>query len=541
VATINGNILTANSTGTSDIMAMQSGDGTYAPARFIRTLTVNQADQTITFPALGPKTYGDPDFSLGATASSGLPVFYSCDNPAVATIAGATVHITGAGTAVITASQPGNNLYYSAVEVIATLTVNKADQTITFGELAPRTYGDPDFIVPAIGSSSLNIKFTSDNPNVATITDSIIHIVNAGTAVITASQSGNSNYYPAPDVSRTLTVNKASQVITFPLIAPVAYGVSSFNAGAESSSGLTVSYSVENTTVAEVIDGKIHLKSAGSTNIIASQPGDINFNPAEDKIVNLTITKAPLMITADNKSRPYHSVNPVFTFTCSGFVYGETISDLDIPPLAGTAASADSPVGDYIITISGGSDNCYDFNYVSGVLTVTMVPQTITFVSYPDKLLVTETFDLVAVATSGLQVSFESKDPEIARVSGSTLTGISQGNANIRAVQEGNENYYPAENEVTVEVISTHENIMYLFSPNNDGINDYWEIPELDTYGKCEARVFNRWGKLVFSSKDYHNEWDGTSNGVKLPSAAYYFILKTEGAITITGTVNIVR
>ena len=541
VATISGNVLTANSTGTADITAMQSGNGTYAPARYIRTLNVNQADQTITFPAPGTKTYGDPDFNLGATASSGLLVSYSSDNPAVATISGATVHITGAGTAVITASQAGNFLYYSAIDVTATLTVNKADQTITFGAIVPRTYGDPDFIVPATSSSSLNITFTSDNSNVALITGSLIHIVNAGTAIITASQPGDQNYNPAPDVSQTLTIDKAGQVITFPAIAPIVYGVASFNAGASSTSGLTITYSSDNTSVAEVISGKIHIRSAGSSNIIASQAGNNNFSPAEDKMVIITVTKAHLTITADNKSKPYLSANPALTFTCSGFVYGETVAVLDTPPLAGTVAVADSPAGDYVITISGGNDNCYDITYVTGILSITMIPQTITFTSYPDRLLVTETFELVAVATSGLPVSFESKDPEIAQVTGSTLTGISRGNANIRVWQQGNENYYAAEDEITVEVISTHENIMYLFTPNNDGFNDYWEIPDLDSYGKCEAKVYNRWGKLVFSSTEYHNEWDGTSNGVTLPSAAYYFILKTETAGTITGTVNIVR
>jgi gliding motility-associated-like protein len=541
VATISGNVLTANSTGTSDITALQSGDGTYAPARYIRTLTVNQADQIITFPEPGAKIYGDNDFNLGATASSGLIVTYSSDNPAVATISGTTVHITGAGTAVITASQAGNNLYYSAVDVTATLTVNKADQTITFDELTPRTYGDPDFNVPAIASSSLNITFTSGNTNVATITGGIIHIVNAGTAIITASQPGDQNYNPAPDVTQTLTISKAAQVITFPSIAPVVYGVDSFNAGASSTSGLTITYSSDNTSVAEVITGKIQIRSAGSSNIIASQAGDNNFAPAEDKMVNITVTKAQLIITADNKSRPYLSTNPAFTFTCSGFVYGETVSVLDTPPFASTTAAADSPAGEYVITISVENDNCYDITYVSGILMITMIPQIITFTSYPDRLLVTETSELVAVATSGLPVSFESKDPDIARVDGSTLTGISRGNANIRAWQQGNENYYAAENEVTVEVISTHENIMYLFTPNIDGFNDFWEIPELDSYGECEVKVYNRWGKLVFSSTEYHNEWDGTSNGVNLPSAAYYFIIKSETAGTIKGTVNIVR
>jgi gliding motility-associated-like protein len=541
VATISGSVLTANSTGTADITAMQSGDGTFAPARYIRTLTVNQADQTITFPVPGTKIYGDTDFNLGATASSGLIVSYSTDNPAVATISGATVHLTGAGTTVITASQAGNNLYYSAVDVTATLTVNKADQTITFGALVPMTYGDPDFNVPATASSSLNITFTSGNTNVATITGDLIHIVNAGTATITASQPGDQNYNTAPDVIQTLTINKADQIITFPPIAPVVYGVASFNAGASSTSGLAITYSSENTSVAEVINGKIQIRSAGSSNIIARQAGNNNFTPAEDKIENITVTKAHLIITADNKSKPYLDANPALTFTCSGFVYGETVAVLDTPPLAGTDAAADSPAGDYVITISGANDNCYDITYVSGILTITMIPQIITFTSYPDELLVTETFKLVAVATSGLPVSFESKDPDIARVASSTLTGMSRGNANIRAWQQGNENYYTAENEITVEVISTHENIMYLFTPNNDGFNDYWEIPELDSFGESEVKVYNRWGKLVFSSTEYHNEWDGTSNGVNLPSAAYYFIIKSETAGTITGAVNIVR
>ncbi len=305
VATISGNVLTANSTGTADITAMQSGNGTYAPARYIRTLTVNQADQIITFPAPGTKTYGDPDFNLGATASSGLLVSYASDNPAVATISGATLHITGAGTAVITASQAGNNLYYSAIDVTAILTVNKADQTITFGELVPRTYGDPDFNVPATASSSLNITFTSENNNVATIAGGLIHIVNAGNAILTASQPGNQNFNPAPDVTQVLTINKASQVITFPAIAPVVYGVASFNAGASSTSGLTITYSSDNTSVAEVINDKINIRGAGSSNIIARQAGDNNFSPAENKIANITVTKAHLTITADDKSKPY--------------------------------------------------------------------------------------------------------------------------------------------------------------------------------------------------------------------------------------------
>jgi gliding motility-associated-like protein len=82
---------------------------------------------------------------------------------------------------------------------------------------------------------------------------------------------------------------------------------------------------------------------------------------------------------------------------------------------------------------------------------------------------------------------------------------------------------------------------MYLFTPNNDGINDLWELPLLSTWGKCDVRVFNRWGKLVFASPDYHNEWNGTSDGSPVPEGAYYFIIKTENNGIIKGTINLVR
>jgi hypothetical protein len=46
---------------------------------------------------------------------------------------------------------------------------------------------------------------------------------------------------------------------------------------------------------------------------------------------------------------------------------------------------------------------------------------------------------------------------------------------------------------------------------------------------------------MVFSDPDYNNLWDGRSDGNPLPEGPYYFVIKTENAGTVTGTVNIVR
>ncbi len=70
-----------------------------------------RAEQTITFePA--DKVYGDPDFTLSSTSSSGLPVTYS--GAGDCTVTGATVHLTGAGSCAVTASQAGDTVFAPA-------------------------------------------------------------------------------------------------------------------------------------------------------------------------------------------------------------------------------------------------------------------------------------------------------------------------------------------------------------------------------------------------------------------------------------------
>ncbi|MCR8559354.1 gliding motility-associated C-terminal domain-containing protein [Mucilaginibacter sp. BJC16-A38] len=63
------------------------------------------------------------------------------------------------------------------------------------------------------------------------------------------------------------------------------------------------------------------------------------------------------------------------------------------------------------------------------------------------------------------------------------------------------------------------------FSPNNDGINDLWNIEALFTYAESNIQIFNRYGKRVFQSTGYSKPWDGTYNGSPLPEGTYYYII----------------
>ena len=100
------------------------------------TLTVDANAQTITFPAISAKEITTADFDPGATASSGLAVTYASADPTVATIVANKIHIVGAGTTTITASQAGNATFGAAPDVSVQLVVNKANQTITFPAIA---------------------------------------------------------------------------------------------------------------------------------------------------------------------------------------------------------------------------------------------------------------------------------------------------------------------------------------------------------------------------------------------------------------------
>jgi gliding motility-associated-like protein len=65
-----------------------------------------------------------------------------------------------------------------------------------------------------------------------------------------------------------------------------------------------------------------------------------------------------------------------------------------------------------------------------------------------------------------------------------------------------------------------------VFSPNNDGINDRWEIKNADKYPELEVFVFNRWGETIFHQKSgYKNPWDGRYLGEFVTPGEYSFLL----------------
>ncbi|WP_259068328.1 gliding motility-associated C-terminal domain-containing protein [Mucilaginibacter sp. X4EP1] len=96
--------------------------------------------------------------------------------------------------------------------------------------------------------------------------------------------------------------------------------------------------------------------------------------------------------------------------------------------------------------------------------------------------------------------------------------------------------------EVKVSVGLSSVDIANTFTPNGDGINDYWKIKGIENYPTALVQVFNRYGQKVFESKGYSQPFDGTFNGKALPVGVYYFIINLSiNCNLLTGSLTIIR
>jgi gliding motility-associated-like protein len=95
--------------------------------------------------------------------------------------------------------------------------------------------------------------------------------------------------------------------------------------------------------------------------------------------------------------------------------------------------------------------------------------------------------------------------------------------------------------EVKVFLSALTGDIVNTFTPNGDGVNDYWVIKGLDTYPDATVKIFNRYGSSVFESVGYAKPFDGNRNGKPLPAGVYYYIINLKRGDVLSGNVTIIR
>jgi ELWxxDGT repeat protein len=179
---------------------------------------------------------------------------------------------------------------------IFTITVTRLAQVIDFPPLSDKYYSEPPFELSATASSGLGVTFTSDTPEICTVAGNMATLVAAGDCTIHAAQSGNSAYYPAPDVTRSFVVAKLDQTISFESIADRMYGDPTFVLSATASSGLAVDFASAMADVCRVNGNIVTILGAGACTIIASQSGNSEYGAASPVSRNFTVAKSAQVI-----------------------------------------------------------------------------------------------------------------------------------------------------------------------------------------------------------------------------------------------------
>jgi gliding motility-associated-like protein len=275
---------------------------------------------------------------------------------------------------------PGSTISFSGAPASVSTTYGTASVSTSFVIRGYNLTGDV-LVTPPAGFevSTDNVTF-NPTTSVSASTPVRIYIRLVSTAIVGSyagnvvlSSAGTSSVnvpMPSSKVSQavlTITANNKSKV--YGAILTGGAGKTDFTCNGlqndETVSSVTINYGIGavSTTPAGKFTGAVQINNAvGSftaTNYtITYVDGD------------LTVNKASLMITADDKTKFYGATNPLLTATYSGFVNNESVDVLTIKPKIVTSATETSAIGNYTIIVSGAFAANYYFTYIPGVLSV---------------------------------------------------------------------------------------------------------------------------------------------------------------------------
>ena len=322
-----GTVLNAGSGQALTATFSPSDTANYNGATASVAINVLKKGQTISFGPLGNKTYGNPDFTVSATADSGLPVSFTAAGSC--TIAGNTVHLAGAGTCTVTAHQPGDANHNAASDIAQGFTITKGTPTLTWANPADIVYGT------ALGATQLNA--TANVLGAFAYAPAAGTVLNAGsgqTLSVTFTPTDAANY---TFVSGSVVINvlKKGQAISFGPLGNKTYGNPDFTVNATADSGLPVTFTAVGSCT--VSGNTVHLVAAGTCTVTAHQPGNANFSAAPDVPQSFTVFAPPVDLTETTVNKPPATA-----------AWGESFSVTDTVLNRGSALAALSTTRYYI-------------------------------------------------------------------------------------------------------------------------------------------------------------------------------------------------
>ena len=351
--TISTTATSASEPGTYDIIVTGASATNYDISYVKGTLTITKADEIVVTAKSYSRHYGEAnptfEYTSSSAALSGTPSI-TC----AATVA------SPVGNYDIVASK-GTVTNYNVTYVNGTLTITKAPLTIKAKSYTIKQGDDlPTF--EAEYSGFKNDETDAVLTKKPTITTSATSSGAPGTYDIVVADASATNY-DITFVKGTLTITQADAIIVTAKNYSREYG----------EANPTFEYAVSGGTLTgtpSISCSATATSPVGEYDIVVSKGSVTNYNV---NFVNgrLTVTKAPLTITAKNYSIKQGESLPTFEAEYSGFKNNETASVLTTQPTITTTATSASEPGTYEIIVSGASATNYDITYVKGTLTIT--------------------------------------------------------------------------------------------------------------------------------------------------------------------------
>ena len=258
-------------------------------------------------------------------------------------------------TVTIASNDPANPSFTFVITGFSTLPT-KLPQSIDFSPPATLYLGQGPLTLSASSSAGLPVTFSLVS-GPATIAGNLLSLSGAGVVKVQAGSPASGNYTAAATVLRTITVQGNPTALTLVNLNQIYDGKPKPVATLEGGSTPTITYKVGNTYVSNAP------ASAGSYPVKA-------FAGTATATGTLTISKAPLYVTPDDKRKFAGQANPLLTVSYTGFVNGESAAVLTKAPVLTTTATGTSIGGIYPITASGATSPNYNFIYRQGTMVV---------------------------------------------------------------------------------------------------------------------------------------------------------------------------
>ena len=436
--------------GEYDIVVGGAAAGNYEISYRPGTLSVVPAATTLSVGEVGLKYYGDDSFALSVTTNNPeSEIDYFVEDTRVVKMADDRVVVVAPGTTHVLLKQEASTNYAASEAVSVPVTVSKRPLYVSVSDAA-RDYGkpNPEFEILydgfVLGESDEDL---TAKPVALCSADSL----SLGSFPIVLS-GGRSDNYEFVYSNGTLSIGSVNTELTVASIESKTYGDLPFALPSVTTNNNRgeITYTVADENVAVIADGRVHIRGTGETTLTVRQSATDSHTAAEVTIP-LTVSKAVLTVTAENKECRQGDEMPGLTYVYKGFVTGEDETVLSAVPEISCEVSETVQAGTFLITVSGGEATNYDFSYKSGLLTVsTYVPTQLSVASIEGKTYGDLPFALPSVTTNNNrgEITYTVADEGIAVISEGRIYIKGVGKTSLIVRQAATETYSSAEVEV---------------------------------------------------------------------------------------------